>query len=171
MQRILIVGSAGAGKSTLSRKLGEVLGIPVVHLDKHYWKPGWVATEKQEWNQIVVGETRKEQWIMDGNYSGTLDLRIERADTVIFLDMPRWLCLYRIFKRRIQYHGRTRPDLDEGCPEQLDLDFVLWVWNFPKRSRDKIVSTLKKSNEEKNVIVLSNRRKVSGFLEGLSSEI
>jgi adenylate kinase family enzyme len=171
MQRILIVGSAGAGKSTLSRRLGEVLGIPVVHLDKHYWKPGWVATEQQEWDQIVIEETRKEQWIIDGNYSRTLELRIERADTVIFLDMPRWLCLYRVLKRRIQYHGRTRPDLNKECPEQLDFEFVRWVWNFPKHSRNKIVSTLKKSSEEKNVIVLGSRRKVSGFLDSLSAEI
>jgi adenylate kinase family enzyme len=171
MRRILIVGSAGAGKSTLSRKLGEVLNIPVVHLDKHYWKPGWVATEKQEWDQMVIEETRKEQWIIDGNYSRTLELRMERADTVIFLDMPRWLCLYRILKRRIQYHGRTRPDLNKECPEQLDFEFVRWVWNFPKHSRNKIVSTLKKSSEEKNVIVLGSRRKVSGFLDSLSAEI
>ncbi|WP_306795338.1 AAA family ATPase [Cohnella sp. GbtcB17] len=101
MNRILIIGSAGSGKSTLSQRISEELKLPVIHLDKYYWKPNWVPTPNEEWDNFVIEATNQEQWIMDGNYTRTLDLRLKRADTVIFLDLSRWLCLYRIIKRRI----------------------------------------------------------------------
>lgn len=119
MQRILVIGSAGSGKSTLSQRLSEQLQLPVIHLDKYYWKPNWVPTPNEDWDKFVLGTTNRDQWIMDGNYTRTLDLRLKRADTVIFLDLSKWLCLYRIIKRRIKYHRKTRADLNEGCPEKL----------------------------------------------------
>ncbi|MDG0808073.1 EutP/PduV family microcompartment system protein [Cohnella rhizosphaerae] len=84
MQRILVIGSAGSGKSTLSQRLSEQLQLPVIHLDKYYWKPNWVPTPNEDWDKFVLGTTNRDQWIMDGNYTRTLDLRLKRADTVIF---------------------------------------------------------------------------------------
>lgn len=168
MQRILIIGSAGAGKSTLSKKLGAILHIPVIHLDKYYWKPNWVASESLEWEQFVEEQTAQEAWIMDGNYSRTLKMRLEKADAVIFLDMPRALCIYRVIKRRIQYNGLTRSDMNEGCPEQLDWEFIRWIWNFKKRSRTKLVNALREADGEKQVIILDSRTKIRMFLVQLS---
>lgn len=168
MQRIIVIGSAGAGKSTLSQKLGQALDLPVVHLDAYFWKPGWVQTESEEWEQIIRTQTEQEKWIMDGNYTGTLDMRLERADTVIFLDMPRVLCVYRVLKRRIQYHGRARKDMNQGCPEKLDWPFISWVWNFPKRSRSKVIAALEGCKAEKQVIVLNGRKEVRRFIERIA---
>lgn len=170
MRRILIIGSAGAGKSTLARQLGEALSLPVVHLDRYYWQPGWVPTSNDEWDAFVIGEARREQWIMDGNYSRTLDLRLQRADMVVFLDMPRLLCLYRIIKRRIRYHGKTRPDLNEECPEKLDWAFVRWVWNYKKRSRDKVMERLRQAESRKRVVILNNPKEVTRFLAQIEEE-
>lgn len=111
--RIAIIGSAGSGKSTLSQKLGEILSLPVVHLDRFYWKPNWTPTVNDEWDEFVKDAVSEDQWIIDGNYTRTLGIRLSEADAVIFLDMPRLLCIYRIIKRRIRYHGKTRPDLNE----------------------------------------------------------
>lgn len=165
MERILIIGSAGAGKSTLARQLGEALSLPVVHLDRYYWQPDWIPTPNDEWDAFVVEAAKRDRWIMDGNYSRTLDLRLQRADTVVFLDMPRLLCLYRVLKRRIMYHGKTRPDLNEECPEKLDRAFMLWVWNYKKRSRTKVMEKLQQAEGRKRVVYLRTRDEVKNFLE------
>lgn len=120
MKKILIIGSGGVGKSTLARELGTILGLEVIHLDTWYWNPGWVETPKAEWQSIVQDLTLPESWIMDGNYSGTLDLRLSVADTVIFLDFTRILCLARVIKRRFMYAGQSRPDMASDCPERLN---------------------------------------------------
>lgn len=95
---------------------------------------------------------------MDGNYSRTLDIRLNKADTVIFLDMPRIICIYRIIKRRIKYHGKTRPDLNEECPERLDWAFFIWVWNYKKRSQPKIIEALEQVKDRKQVVILKTRK-------------
>lgn len=160
MNRILIIGSAGSGKSTLAGQLGRLLQLPVVHLDTHFWNPGWVQKPDDEWDELVRQFTDQEQWIIDGNYSRTLDIRIKRADTIIFLDMPRYLCMYRIVKRRLMYHNKVRPDMNEGCPEKLDWAFIQWVWNYPSRSRQKTIDRLRGAAPQQQVITVTSRRQV-----------
>jgi len=170
VNRILIIGCPGSGKSTLSQQLGDILSLPVIHLDRYYWKPNWVPTPKDEWGQFLVDATEQDQWILDGNYIGTLDLRLQHADTVIFLDMPRYLCIYRIIKRRIQYQGRTRPDLNEDCPEKLDGSFIRWVWNYNKQTRQQVMQRLKGLDSSKRIFVLKNRRDVRELIEQFQKE-
>ena len=141
MKRVLVIGSGGAGKSTFARRLGERLGLPVIHLDRIYWRAGWVEPPKDEWRRKVEELCAGDEWVMDGNYSGTLDVRLAACDTVIFLDLPRTVCTWRIVKRALTYRGASRPDMAEGCREQLNKDFLiflLWVWDYPRRSRPKI---------------------------------
>lgn len=164
MQRILIVGSGGAGKSTLARKLGAILGIEVIHLDTLFWKPGWIESEKEEWEAKVRAAIGRESWILDGNFSGTLSERLEACDTVIFLDLPRLVCLWRILNRVRQYYGRTRPDLPEGCPERFDFEFMAWVWNFPARSRRQVLALLEAHGPTKRVVRLRSRREIDEFV-------
>ncbi|MGH9842177.1 MAG: hypothetical protein ACREEM_25785 [Blastocatellia bacterium] len=111
MRKVLVIGSGGAGKSTFAKCLGERLHIEVIHLDMLYWNPGWIETPKAEWLRAVEELVKRDAWIMDGNYSGTLDLRLKACDTVIFLDLPRLTCLWRVLKRVVQYRGRRRPDM------------------------------------------------------------
>ncbi len=169
MNRVMILGSAGSGKSTLSRKLSSILDLPVIHLDKYYWKPNWVPTPAEEWDRVVEELTMTEQWIIDGNYSRTLDLRISRADVVIYLDMPRWLCMYRIVKRRVMYHRKSRPDMNEGCPEKLDVEFIKWVWNYRTRSRTKTIEKLERSKNQTEIIIARNRKEVNELLKRLAN--
>lgn len=99
---------------------------------------------------------------MDGNYSGTLDVRLEACDTVIFLDMPRLLCLWRLLKRAISYRNRSRPDMAEGCHEKLNLEFIFWVWNYASRTRPKVVEKL--NAQGKQVVWLQSDSMVERFL-------
>ena len=166
MKKIIVIGSGGAGKSTFSRQLGEKLGIPVVHLDKLFWHPNWTRTPEDEWVEIVQREIARDEWIMDGNFGSTREMRMQACDTVIFLDMPRWLCIYRILKRTIFYHRGTRPDMAEGCHERFDLEFILWVWNYPNGGRKRVIGELER-HPEKNIVFLRSTRDIDSFLKGL----
>ena len=167
MERIIIIGCGGAGKSTLARQLGEKLGIPVVHLDKLFWKPGWVETSHEEFDALLAQELAKDKWIMDGNFNRTMPERMKRCDTIIYLDFSRFACLMGVLKRIITTYGKVRPDLGEECPERIDLEFLKWVWNFNKNKRESYYKLL---NEAENVetIVLKNRRAVKMFLKTLN---
>ncbi|AJY76195.1 DNA topology modulation protein [Paenibacillus beijingensis] len=167
MNRVLVLGSAGSGKSTLSQKLGTILDLPVIHLDSYYWKPNWVSTSNEEWDQIVEELTMKDQWIMNGNYSRTMDIRIKRADMIIFLDMPMLLCIYRVIKRRLMYHKKTRPDMNEGCPEKLDWEFFKWVWNYRKRSRMGTLHKLEQVKKDKQIIIVKTKKQINELMNTL----
>ena len=162
MKKILVIGSGGSGKSTFSRRLGEKLGLPVVHLDQLYWRPGWVETPV-EWVEIVRRELARDTWVMDGNFGGTRAMRMQAADTVIFLDLPRYLCMYRILKRTLIYRRGQRPDMATGCEERFDLEFIMWVWNYPNRARLNVLEELRMF-PGKNVIFLKSRGEIEQFL-------
>src|SRR3982751_276242 len=140
MKRMLVICASGSGKSTFSKRLGEMTGLDVIHLDKAHWLPGWVEPRKDEWRQTVEMLLQGDSWIIDGNYSGTLELRLSACDTVIFLDLSRLICTWRVFKRVLQHNGRSRPDMPPGCEERLDLKFLIWTWKYPARSRPRVIS-------------------------------
>ncbi|MCI0389709.1 MAG: DNA topology modulation protein [Acidobacteria bacterium] len=164
MRKVLVIGSGGAGKTTFAMRLSNILNIEVIHLDALYWNPGWVETPKVEWRRTVEGLIARGSWIIDGNYSGTLDMRIGACDTVIFLDIARRICLWRVIKRVMQYRNRRRPDMAEGCQERLDLKFVRWVWNYKKRTRPKIVKLIEENADGKKVVWLQSDGEVERFL-------
>src|SRR5690349_21793894 len=117
MNRILIIGNGGAGKSTFAKALGQHLNLPVDHLDKEYWQPGWVATPRQQWLEKLHKILQPEKWILDGNFDSTLAIRIPPSDAIIFLDFNPFICLWRILKRRMKYRNTNRPELSPGCNE------------------------------------------------------
>jgi adenylate kinase family enzyme len=169
MRKVLVIGSGGAGKSVFANRLGKLLNIEVLHLDKFYWRPGWIETPKDEWLKTVEELLERDSWIMDGNYSGTLNLRLEACDTVIFLDMARQLCLWRVLKRAFKYRDGSRPDMTEGCREQLNLEFLRWVWDYPSRTRPKVVEMLKSNSQGKKIIWLRSNSEVERFLLSAST--
>ncbi len=166
MERILIIGCGGAGKSTLARQLGEKLNIPVVHLDKLFWKPGWVETTPAEFDKALAEELEKPRWIMDGNFNRTMPQRMERCDTIIYLDFSRFACLRGVAKRVLTTYGKVRPDMGGGCPERIDFEFLKWVWNFNKNKREGYYRLLNEA-EGVETIALKNRRQVKKFLKSL----
>lgn len=137
MRRVLIIGPCGSGKSTLARDLAPRLGLPLVHMDQLGWQAGWVETGKAELNARLADVVAQEEWLIEGNYGSVLAPRLARADTVIYLDFPIRLCLWRLVKRIITHRGRSRPDMPEGCPERFDAAFFWYVlnWNAGPRVR------------------------------------
>ena len=163
MERIVIIGCGGAGKSTLARQLGEKLQIPVVHLDKLFWRPGWEQVSPEEFDELHRAELAKEKWIIDGNFNRTMEERIARCDTVIYLDFSRYACLWGVLKRVITTYGTVRQDMGEGCPERIDWEFLMWVWSFNKNKRERYYGLLNEVTHART-IVLKNRRAVKRFL-------
>jgi adenylate kinase family enzyme len=130
MERILVLGPCGAGKSTLATRLGETLGLPVIHLDKEYWRAGWVEPDPAEWSERTEELIARPRWVMDGNYGSSLARRLERAELVVNLDYQRSVFFPRMIWRSLSQWGRTRPDMAEGCPEQLNWDFIVYTWRY-----------------------------------------
>lgn len=165
MKKILVIGSSGAGKSTFARRLHEATGLKLIHLDRLYWKPNWVeTTDKNEWRETVAEALKGESWIIDGNYSGTLEMRIEACDTVIMLDLPNYICSWRVFKRALVYRKGIRPDMADGCDEKFDWEFLKLTWNYPTRSKPKVEALLKRFRDEKSVIRLKSNAEIENFL-------
>ncbi|MEO6333685.1 MAG: DNA topology modulation protein [Pyrinomonadaceae bacterium] len=170
MKKVLVIGSPGAGKSVFSRQLGEITRLPVIHLDRHYWRTGWIEPSRDVWSRQLEEMLKGDEWIMDGNYGGTMELRLEYCDTVIFLDFPRHICTWRIAKRTFQYRGRNRPDLAAGCPEKLDLEFIRLTWTYPSRSRPRVMERLTRVAERVSIVKLKTGREADRFLRSLETE-
>ena len=130
--RVLILGICGADKSTLAKQLSAKWGIPSVHLDQLYWKAGWVEADRDEFITKLESACSKEKWIIDGNFSNTLPIRLDRADLVIRLNFNRYLALVRVVKRVLLSYGRVRSDMASGCPERFDWIFMKYIWNYNK---------------------------------------
>ena len=160
MNRIIIIGCGGSGKSTLARNLSKKTNLPVVHLDKIFWKEGWVNISREEFNTLLKEELKKEKWIIDGNYDRTIKERIEMCDTVIYLDYPRMSCLFGVIKRVVSSYGKVRPDMADGCPERFDLEFLKGFTS----ALLNINEILRERNKYLKKYVISDKEIVDSFL-------
>jgi adenylate kinase family enzyme len=162
VKRIVILGCSGSGKSTLARRLGERLGLPVVHLDPLYWRPGWRKPDAAGFRARVAAAVAGDAWISEGNYRETFDLRLPRADLVVILHTPRWLCLARVLARVV--FASRRADLPEGCPEHWNWELAAFIWRFDKAIWPKIEAARIAHNPDAPVINLRNGSEVAAFV-------
>lgn len=169
--RILIIGPSGAGKSWLAAQMGARLGLPVIHLDQVYWRPGWTALDRATWRAELAALAAGERWIMDGAFPSSMDVRLPRAELVIWLDLPRRVYFPQALLRTVRHYGRVRPDLAPGCPERLDWAFFRdWVWTYPaRRATDaKLMAQLPPGTRG---ITLSSRRQMRQLVAGLPASL
>lgn len=169
-KRIIIIGSGGSGKSTLAKELAAGLELPVVHLDRLYWLPGYQTVDKADFDHRLLEELSKSEWIIDGNFNRTLPKRLLYCDTVIYLDYPRLISTYGVIKRFFMYRNSNREDMGQGCPERLNLEFLKWVWTFNHRYRPNYMALLSTCKDQK-VFIVKNRRETRQLVETLKEDL
>jgi adenylate kinase family enzyme len=161
MRRIAVLGCAGSGKTTLSMALGERLGLPVIHVDSVYWRTG--AEFGAEWpglhGELIAGDA----WVIDGMKPGVLADRLARADTAIFLDLPRRACYRGLVSRRLRLRGHSLPEV--GAYDRVDRALLRWIWRFPREVRPRVREQLAACSCD--VVVLRSRAEVDRFVDGL----
>ena len=169
MQRILVIGSPGAGKSTLASRLAGRLNLPLIHLDREYFGPGWTMPSKEQWRERVKALAAQPAWVMDGNYASTFDLRVPRATAIIWLDLPRWKCSLSVLWRVVRNYGRPRPDLGTAGPERFDWSFMRWIWSYPRKMRPKTIRMLQRLRPDQRVYVLRSHSDIPALEAALST--
>ncbi len=169
--RIVIFGSSGGGKSTLAQKIARILGVRYVSMDREvFWLPGWVSRPRPEQREIIARIVNEDRWIIDGNNPRTLDLRLPRADVILWVRVSRWLCLWSIFKRGIVYRGRTRPDMAPGCQEQWpDREFISYVWNFERDDVPEFMEGIRLHGTDVPLVELRSRAQMGQLLQRLEA--
>ncbi|MBN8237371.1 topology modulation protein [Halobacillus kuroshimensis] len=172
MKRVMILGvSSGVGKSTLAREMGKRLDLPVYHLDALHWEPGWKEADPDVFAARQKAVTAGDEWIIEGNYRPTYNIRAARADTIVYVELPLRVCLYRVLRRWWQFRGRSRPDLGAGCEERLDYGFLSFVVTTYRRRKKEMQERLLKfqlENPSREVIQLKNKREIHAFLDDVS---
>ena len=164
--KIAIIGSPGSGKSTLAFKLHKILHIPLFHIDQYFWKPGWQRPDREEFRKIHEQLCDAPEWIIEGMAISHFEYRINKADVIIFLDVPLYVCLYRIFKRAIFNFGKVRFSSAPGCEERWpDHEFLTYVWNFNKKQKPAVLDLFKKYQKDKKIFVIKNKRDLDELIK------
>lgn len=172
-KRILIQGSSGGGKSTLAKELGQILNLPVIHLDKEYWQPGWVKPNSSEWHALQIEFINRESWIIEGGiYKKALPLRVQAADLVIFLELNRFLCFYRAIKRFVMNKVNKSPNVATGCTEKFDLLFAKWMLHEqPSIENPLAIKTIHQNLNKAELVILKTPKEVRSFMETSNCKI
>lgn len=167
IRRALILGPNGSGKSYWAVKLAAKTKLPLYPMDKLFWKAGWVEPKRPQFIKKLEKVAAKPKWIIEGNYSYCLDQRLRRADTVVLLDLPRWLTHFQTLWRIVTNLGRVRPDMAPGCPERIDLGFLKWAWTHYEPHTQGMKAKLASLPKTKQVLIFKSRRAVGQWIEGL----
>ena len=169
MQRILLIGNAGAGKTTFAKQLAQKLHLPLVHLDNLYWCGDWDHLSRDQFDALLQGELEKPQWIIDGNFNRTISHRLQYCDTIFYFDFPTITCLAGITKRTLANLGKVRPDMGGNCIEHFDshkISLYRNVLTFNRQHRKDYYEMLNNADGV-NVIIFRNRRQANAFLSKL----
>ncbi|WP_338035416.1 NB-ARC domain-containing protein [Halobacillus ihumii] len=169
MKRVAIIGSAGSGKSTLAKQIGQAFQYSVVHMDRLFWKPGWKESTLEELAEKQDMYLQKKEWVIEGNYSGVWEPRLQLADIIIFLNINRYVCLRSVLTRWLRHIGRTRVDLAPGCPERMELSFLKYVWDYPNTKKVKAITAIEQHCHHAQIIILQNRKNVNTFMNILTT--
>lgn len=166
MHKIIVIGNAGSGKTTFSKKLAKKINLPLVHLDKIFWFGNWQHISKDDFDKLLENEIQKDFWIIDGNFDRTIPRRLKECDTIFYFDFPTISCLWNSTIRIIKNYGYTRDDMGGYCPEKFDrhkLELYISILKFNKKNRKRYYEMLSEE-KDKNIIIFKSRKDVKKYL-------
>lgn len=167
--KIAVIGNAGSGKTTLAFTLHEKLSLPLYHLDQYCWKPGWKKVEFETFKHIHDDLCHKDSWIVEGSYYKLLAHRAMHADIIIYIDIPTYICLWRVLKRALLHHGQDIPGNPTDCKQNLFTvrfwEFLQWIWSFNRKHRPEILKVLEEFKSKKPVYILKSQKEIDEFLK------
>lgn len=174
VERIMVIGCSGGGKSTLSKKIVAHFDLHYISMDRDfYWLPGWVKRDKADERRLIAEAVAGGRWLMDGTGPSTFDLRVPRAEMIIWVRVPRWQCIWGVISRGLRYAGETRPEMAPGCVEKFpDREFLSYIWTFERKFSPAIIRNIDLYGPEVPVVVLKSRREIGRLtdLAGIAGE-
>lgn len=171
MPRLVVFGNPGAGKSTFARRIADILKLPYISLDAHYWKPGWVESNHAAFRERVSPLLEQDHYVLDGNYFTPLgEGRMVLADHIFWFDMPAQVCTSGVLRRVLTGLGTVRPEMAAGCPERLSLEFLRFVWNYPGRNRNKFAEMIERNGAAAKVTRCTRRKEADALLARIAHE-
>ena len=172
MKRVMIIGQPGSGKSFLARKLGDATGLPVHHMDRIHWQPGWELRSKEEKTALCREVHAQDRWIFEGGFSASWEERLNRCDTLIWLDFPLHVRLLRVIRRTIMNYGQVREDMQDDCPEKFRLEFYQWIWSTRNTARTKMSKLYEGPAADLKIqrVKLCNRQQVNDFVQAVARQ-
>ena len=168
VNRVLVIGCSGGGKTTLSVELANGLGLEYISIDRDVrWLPGWTERDKQQQRDMIAELVGCDRWLMDGSGASTFDLRLPRTDLILWVRVSRYTALKGLTLRVIRNLGSVRPEMAEGCPEKLpDLNFLSYIWNFEKKHTPIFIEKIDKYGPDIPVAVLESHVEIGNMLSG-----
>ncbi|MEF0942350.1 AAA family ATPase [Rhizobium sp. BR 362] len=164
--RILVMGCSGGGKSTLSQQICARLDLPYVSMDREFfWLPGWVNRDKAEERALIAAKVAEERWLIDGTAPSSFDLRLPRTELVLWVRVPRWLCMWGALSRALRWLGRSRPDMAPGCPERIDWEFLRYIWDWERKFAPKVLAGIAQHAPDVPVLQLKSRGDMRRLLD------
>ena len=171
MKRICIIGCSGSGKSRLAGHIATLLDLPAFSLDQYYWHSGWTMPAADDWRQRHEELIQQPKWILDGTYFQLLEERLAIADLVIFLDLPRRVCVFRIIWRTLRWWRRSRSGAPVGCVERFDWEFFHYVWTFRRDYHPNVVERLNRRPATCRLITIKNSQDISTLMTELAASL
>ncbi|MDX2222925.1 MAG: hypothetical protein SFV21_09265 [Rhodospirillaceae bacterium] len=171
VERLLVVGSPASGKSEVARQMGELLKLPVHHLDSLFYLPGWVDQNDQRWSQTLNRVVMTDRWVIDGNFLDSLDWRLPRADAVIWLDYDRYETVRRVAGRMLEPHIATRDGLPAGCKESWSIDFLIFAWKFYVTQRVQLSARLGTLADRQTLVHITRPKDLRYFLRRYADRV
>jgi adenylate kinase family enzyme len=171
-ERVLVIGCSGTGKSTLAQAIAKLRGLTYVSMDRDiFWLPGWKLRQREEAIKLMKQAVAEPRWVIDGNSPSMLPLRLPRTDIVLWRRPPRHVALSGVFRRWLRFRGKTRPEMADGCPEQLDWAFLRYIWTFEREEVPQFMEMLTLHGRHVPVLTLRSYRDGDELLARLRSKI